>query len=48
MGSMNAELKRANPHPYPFDLLQGLQELFCRPDPEETNVALVLERRPLA
>ncbi len=48
LGSMNTELNRANPHSYPFDLLQGLQEFFPHPNPEETNVALILERRPFA
>ncbi len=48
LGSMDTELTRANPHSYPSDLLQGFQEFFCRPNPEDTNIALVLERRPLA
>ncbi len=48
LGSMDTELKRADPHPYPIHLSQGFQELLCHPDLEKTNIALVLERRPLA
>ena len=46
--SMDMELKRADPHSYPFYLLQGFQELICRPNADDTNIALVLERYPLA
>ncbi len=48
LGSMDTELKRADPHSYPFNLLQGHHELFHRSDLEETNIALVFEHRPLA
>ncbi len=48
LGSMDTELKRANPHSYLFDLLQGLQEFFRYSNPEETDIDLILERRPLA
>ncbi len=46
--SMDTELKRADPNSYPFYLLQGFQELICRPNAKETNIALVLEHYPLA
>ncbi len=41
LDSMDTELKKANPHSYPYDLLQGFQELLCLPNMEETNIALL-------
>ncbi len=47
LGSMDTELKRADPHSYHFDLLQGLQELLRCPNLEETNIALAFQGHPL-